>query len=331
MATTDGAHETHLPDESGPPPPPYAPADYRPSAPSRWVDLAGPTHYVDHGGPDGAPQLVLVHGLGGSHANWAALAPLLTDRYRVLALDLAGFGLTRPGPDRTSTVFANRRLLDRFLREVTGPAVLVGNSMGGMITALETARSPELVRAAVLIDPALPLVLSRPDPLLVSAIGAFAVPAPVLRVLTRRRPPPTPEDIANRILRLCTADPSRIPDDVLRQHLALARARADDPGADADFLTAARSLGAVLARRRRYAETLRSIRAPVLLLHGDRDRLVPIRGARLAAARNPSWQLEVATGVGHVPMLEAAAWTAHQLHTWLPTALSQGQGQGQGD
>src|SRR5687768_11880175 len=104
-------------------------AEYTPSAPSRWVDLDGPVHYVDHGGPAGAPLLVCVHGLGGSHANWAAIAPLLTERYRVMALDLAGFGLTRGGP-RSATVTGNRLLLHRFLATVGGgePAVLVGNS-----------------------------------------------------------------------------------------------------------------------------------------------------------------------------------------------------------
>ena len=49
---------------------------YAPTAPSKWVDLDGPVHYVDHGGPAGAPLAVLVHGLGGSHANWAPFAEL---------------------------------------------------------------------------------------------------------------------------------------------------------------------------------------------------------------------------------------------------------------
>ena len=44
---------------------------------SHWVDLAGRTPYVDFGGPADSPVLVLVHGLGGSHLNWALFAPLL--------------------------------------------------------------------------------------------------------------------------------------------------------------------------------------------------------------------------------------------------------------
>src|SRR6266540_3295814 len=57
---------------------------------SRWIDLDGPLHYLDLGGPAGAPVVVCVHGLSGSAVNWSAIAPLLTDRYRLLAPDLAG-------------------------------------------------------------------------------------------------------------------------------------------------------------------------------------------------------------------------------------------------
>jgi len=57
---------------------------------SRTVDLGGPVHYVDFGGPDDAPTVVLVHGLGGSHLNWDLFAPLIRGRARVLALDLSG-------------------------------------------------------------------------------------------------------------------------------------------------------------------------------------------------------------------------------------------------
>jgi hypothetical protein len=41
---------------------------------SRMVDVDGPVHYLDYGGPEGAPVLIGVHGLGGSHLNWAAVS-----------------------------------------------------------------------------------------------------------------------------------------------------------------------------------------------------------------------------------------------------------------
>jgi pimeloyl-ACP methyl ester carboxylesterase len=296
-------------------------ASYTPSAPSRWVDLDGPVHYVDHGGPADAPLVVCVHGLGGSHANWASFAPLLTDSYRVLALDLAGFGLTAGGP-RSASVIGNRRLLNRFLAEVAaGPAVLIGNSMGGLITALQGTKHPETVSAAVLIDPVLPFRLSRPDPMVISAFGDLALPKPVRRVVARRRPRPTAEQAAKQLLDLCCADPSRISKEVIEQHMALARRRRSVPNIEADFMLAARSLVGVMAGRRKYAALLHRLQMPVLLIHGDRDRLVPVRAARIAARANPAWRFELAKGVGHVPMLEAPDWTAGHVRDWLPGAL----------
>ena len=90
---------------------------------SRTIDLGGPTHYLDFGGPAEGPLLLAVHGLGGAAWNWLALAPLLRDDVRMLAIDLAGHGLS-PAAGRLTTVGANRRLLDRFIREVAGEPVM---------------------------------------------------------------------------------------------------------------------------------------------------------------------------------------------------------------
>jgi pimeloyl-ACP methyl ester carboxylesterase len=296
-----------------------------PSAPSLWVDLDehGPVHYIDHGGPDGAPLLVLVHGLGGSHANWAALAPLLTGSYRLLALDLAGFGLTAGRP-RSATVSGNQQLLHQFLTKVAGePVVLVGNSMGGLITALQAAEHPETVLAVVLINPALPFAFALPDRKVVKTFAEFGIPGPIRRRLAKRRPPMTADQAALRLLDLCTADPSRISQVVIDQHIALARRRVSIPNIEADLLLAARSLVWIMARRKRYAQLLHRLRVPVMLMHGDRDRLINIRAARTAARANRWWRFEVAHDVGHVPMLEVPQWTAGHLLDWLPAALSR--------
>lgn len=294
---------------------------YTPTGTSCWVDLDGPVHYVDHGGPPAAPVLVLVHGLGGSHANWTSFAPLLTDRRRVLALDLAGFGLTGGHP-RDATVSGNRLLLQQFLEKVVGrPAVLVGNSMGGLITAMQAAEQPRTVSGLALVDPVLPWVFSRPDPLVISTFAAVGMPEPVRRALLGRRPPLTATQAALELLELCCADPARISPDVVDQHVALARRRRSVPNTEADLLLAARSLIWVMARRRRYAAQLHELRRPVLLIHGSEDRLVPIRAARRTAAANPSWRFEEATGIGHVPMLESPAWTAAQVNDWLATSV----------
>jgi pimeloyl-ACP methyl ester carboxylesterase len=291
--------------------------------PSQWVDLDGPVHYVDYGGlPDG-PLLVCVHGLGGSLVNWAALGPSLSKTCRVLALDLAGFGRTR-SHGRSTSVHANQRLLHRFLTQVCQePAILVGNSMGGLIAVLQTAAHPETVAGVVLIDPALPVGLAaRPDPRVAGTFGLYAVPAVGRSVVARRRSPHSAEKLVMALLRLCCADPSRVPRAVVEQHLELARERHGYPGSpdvDTDLIVAARSLMWILARRRLHASMMKNISVPVLLLHGDQDRLVPIASARTAAAANPTWRFEVARGVGHVPQLEVPAWTLGRILDWLET------------
>jgi pimeloyl-ACP methyl ester carboxylesterase len=73
----------------------------------------------------------------------------------------------------------------------------------------------------------------------------------------------------------------------------------------------------ILARRRQFAAMLRRIRGPVLLLHGDRDRLVPVGAARAAATANPTWRFHIAHNVGHAPQLEAPAWTIERIMDWL--------------
>jgi pimeloyl-ACP methyl ester carboxylesterase len=64
------------------------------------------------------------------------------------------------------------------------------------------------------------------------------------------------------------------------------------------------------------------LRGPVLLLHGDKDRLVSIASARVAAKANPTWRFEVAHGVGHVPQLEVPDWTAKHIRHWLGSAAA---------
>jgi pimeloyl-ACP methyl ester carboxylesterase len=291
--------------------------------PSQWADLGVPVHYVDHGGPAKGPLLVMVHGLGGSLVNWAALAPLLTDTCRVLALDLVGFGRTKAGTHSTS-VTSNQRMLQRFLSEVAGsPAILVGNSMGGLITILQAAHQPDTVTGAVLIDPALPpLPGSRPDPLVTASFGMYAVPHLGRAMLKARRRVRSPEQLAMDVLRLCCVDPTRVPADVLEQHMEVARVRRGYPDIDEHFLVAARSLLGALARRSAFTATIKAIRGPVLLLHGEKDRLVSIGAARAVAAANPSWRFEVAPDVGHVPQLEAPVWTASHIRDWLATDAS---------
>jgi pimeloyl-ACP methyl ester carboxylesterase len=283
---------------------------------AQTADLDGPVHWVDFGGS--GPRIVLVHGLGGSHLNWCLLAPLLVGHARVSAVDLVGFGLTHPH-GRSTGVRANADLLVRFLHEVVGaPAVLVGNSMGGMVSILAAARHREAVSGLVLIDPSVPSGLGdRIDPLVAAMFASYAAPVIGTRLLARRRAMLTPQQAVQATLDLCCVDPSLVPADLKAASEALVTERAAVSGLDAAFLAAARSLLKVNAMAPAYWRAMASISAPVLLIHGERDRLVPVRAARRVARRNPWWQLETLPGVGHVPQLEAPEPVAETMLAWL--------------
>jgi pimeloyl-ACP methyl ester carboxylesterase len=295
----------------------------------RTVDLGGPVHYVDFGGAPTGLTFVLVHGLGGSHLNWELLAPRLTGRGRVLAVDLPGFGLSEPG-ERPATVPANVKVLERFLRVVTEPpVVLVGNSMGGMISILLAAGTPELVRALVLVDPALPPPVRPQHAATGLVFGAYALPGIGEQLTTLRRRRLGPRATVDAVLRLCGVEPSQLPRELVERSVVLIANRRDVAGMDRAFLSATRSLLWALVRSGAYRSAMSSVTAPVLLVHGDRDRLVPVSAARGAARRHPAWRYIELRGVGHVPQLQVPDLLADHLLEWLgavPGAAGLGDG-----
>jgi pimeloyl-ACP methyl ester carboxylesterase len=284
---------------------------------SRTVDLGGPVHYVDFGGPESAPRVVLVHGLGGSHLNWDTFAPLLLPHARVLAIDLPGFGRSEPG-GRRATVHANVEVLHRFLQEVAGePAVLVGNSMGGMISILTAGRYPDAVGGVVLLDPAVPGPRRSLDPLVTAMFALYALPGIGPRFLWLRRVRQTPLQRVRDMLRLVGVDPDALPAAVVDRSVALLEGRQDHAGMDRAYLTAARSLLVELADPRRYRQAMESLTCPVLLVHGALDRLIPVQAARAVAARHPDWRYVEFAGVGHVPQLQCPERLAGEVLPWL--------------
>jgi pimeloyl-ACP methyl ester carboxylesterase len=289
---------------------------------SRTVQLGGLVHYVDFGGADDGPAVVLVHGLGGSHLNWDLFAPLLTPHARVWALDLPGFGRSEPG-GRNTSVYSNVAVLQRFLDEVVGePVVLIGNSMGGMISILAAGERPDAVTGLVLLDPAVPGPRRALDPLVAVTFALYALPFVGERFLWWRRTRQSALARVREMLELCGVDPDRLPAEVIDRSVTLLEEREDVEGMDKAFLAAARSLVRLLIDPRRYRKAMASIDDPVLLVHGDRDRLVPVAAARDIAERHPDWRYVELPDVGHVPQLQVPDRLAIDVLDWMRTVVA---------
>lgn len=292
-----------------------------PAVPDQWVDVAGTrVRYTEHTGPQGGPTFVLVHGLGGALTNWDSLAPLLATYGRVLALDLGGFGLTKVDPKKAS-VAHNQKLLSGFLRALDlRQVVLVGNSMGGLLTAMEAAAEPDSVRAVVLVDPVLPQhPRQRPHPMVLAVFGLYLVPPIGRRLIDGRAKRLTPEELTKQTFALVVAHLSKVPRWLIDRHVELARDRmTDDTGtATPSFLAAARSVVLTGLRAPSYQRLLGGLTQPVLLLHGDKDKLVSVKAARAAAQRHPSWTYAEGHDLGHCPMFEDPEWVRDQIVGWL--------------
>jgi pimeloyl-ACP methyl ester carboxylesterase len=288
---------------------------------SRWISLDGPVHYAEWDGPADGPTFVCVHGLGGSHVNWLSVGPGLAKHGRVLAPDLAGFGRTPP-EGRRSTIGANRRLLHRFIQASgASPTILIGNSMGGAISAIEAADEPEAVAGLVLVDPALPRALNAStDPVVAAVFATYLVPGVGERFMKTRAANLGPERLVEETMKLCCVDPSRVDPAVIAASVALAHERAAMPWANKAFLEAARSLLRRLARREKFLATLHRISCPTLMLQGEKDRLVPVAAARAVAQMRPDWTLQVFDDIGHVPQLEDPGLWLAAVEVWLQGA-----------
>jgi pimeloyl-ACP methyl ester carboxylesterase len=285
---------------------------------SHVSDIAGPVHWADFGGPARVPPIVMVHGLGGSHLNWVRVARPLTERNRVITIDLPGFGFS-PAAGRRTSIEANTKVLDRFINEIIGgPVILMGNSMGGAVTILEAAASPQAVAAVVLVDPALPRPAEVPDRQVAAQFLMYALPGVGEAFMDISRRSRTDREFVERVINLCFADPRRSSPELMDAATELvAYRRRHMPNQDAAFLQAARSVLRAGLRPRQFKNTMRSLVQPVLLIHGDRDRLVPIAAARIASAANPKWDTEFLHDVGHTPQLETPDAVIRAVERWL--------------
>lgn len=287
----------------------------------RTVDLAGPTHVLEAGGE--GPPIVLVHGLDGSAANWLDVAGL-QHHGRVLAVDLPGFGRS-PLAGRAADVHSSAALVVRLVEEVAGaPAILIGNSMGAVVTLLAAARAPALVRGVVLAAPAVPRAgRSALDATFAGLLLPYAIPGLAASEPARRARQPA-EARVRSLLDLCYADGRRESAAAYAEMVDVAGARDADDARDA-WVAASRSLFVELARRGRFHRQADAVPAPVLVVEGGADPVIPARSIHALRERHPDWDHAVLAGVGHVPQLEDPEGFVAAVGAWLaelPTDLS---------
>ncbi len=285
------------------------------------IDLDGPVAYREWDGPVDT-TFVLVHGLGGSHLNWVQVAPGIAGLGRVLAPDLPGFGES-PLAGRSAALMDERRLLGRFIETLaTGRVVVAGNSMGGGLAMLEAAIEPARVDGLVLTCSIFPWARGGlPHPAVMVAFALYDLGRPGERLVYERTRRVAPETLVRLALRMTAADPRRIPPEVTDLQVQLLKQRAVDPEAAKAFIEAARSLLRLGRRPDVARRAMDAIRCPVLVLHGRRDRLVPVRFAQATLARYPSWRGRIFLDLGHVPQMEAPGRWISEVADWFASAV----------
>lgn len=254
--------------------------------PSRFINVAGVTLHIRDTGPHDGPAILMLHGFGASLHTWDGWAALLSDRFRVIRIDIPGFALT--GSDPTGD-YSDRRsvaVLGALLDSLgIAQADVIGISMGGRIAWRFALAQPARVRRLVLVSP-----------------DGFASPG---------RPYGPPEAVP-AMLRLL---PWMLPRAMVRGTLAPAygdATRMTEATVDRahDLLRAPGVRGAILDRMAQNGledprPLLPRLAMPVLLVWGELDRLIPASHAQDWLAVLPRAELLLLPGLGHVPQEEA--------------------------
>ena len=280
---------------------------YTPDKPRAELERAypGDYHVVDgvrvrlrDTGPRDAPAVILLHGLGASLETWEPWARALSTRYRVIRLDLPGFGLT--GADPTGDYADTRTiriLIDLMDRLKVDRASLIGNSLGGRIAWNFAALHPERVARLVLISP-----------------DGFASPGfaydtpPKTPLMMRALPYIAPRGLLKSSLAAAYARPQALSDTTVTRYR--------------DMMLAPGVRTAILARMERTilhdpAPILARVTAPTLLLWGEKDAMIPIANAADYLRLLPHATLVRLPNLGHVPFEEDPAGSLPPVERFL--------------
>lgn len=237
--------------------------------------------YLDEG--RGFP-IVLIHGFGGSAYDYRTLLPALAARFRVVAVDLPGFGYSdRDVPELSGTAWVET--LHTLLGELgIERAVFAGHSMGGGVAQRFAAQYPEMVERLVLIGSVSAAERQRRSTAnWVGAAIATLVQGGIAGL-----------GGATWLARRTVADPAHMRGAVLDGHLEPLRIRGSAAAVRQMLRDATHDEPIDLAR----------LTMPVLLLWGAADGVVKLRVAETLRAALPQARLEVIPDAGHMVLEE---------------------------
>jgi pimeloyl-ACP methyl ester carboxylesterase len=265
------------------------------------TDIPSGFHIVYLDGGRGEP-LVLLHGIGADKDNWTRAARFLTPHYRVIALDLPGFGESSKPASAHYRIEDQVQYLHEFVQKLGLQDVsLGGNSMGGEIAAAYAARYPGEVKTLWLLDPG----------------GVASAPPSEMqqRIAKGERVPifaSTPEEF-DQVLDFVFTKKPFIPGAV---KASMARRAAENYRLDLQILKEIKtspSLEKVLAND--------AVKIPVRIVWGEQDRVLNPASAKILATLLPDASIDMVPGVGHLPMAEQPKATALDYVAWRESLL----------
>ena len=254
--------------------------------------------YYDHGT---GPALLLIHGMFGDFLDWEPVLAPLSETYRVVALDLPGFGESDKPDVRYSMEFFTEVLgtlaEELALQDVT----VIGNSFGGELAVILAAARPEKVKALVLVSTG-GLTLRGEEEL--ALIEKNFCEANLLAL--------TPEYHELMFSPIFARRSEQARRYIEKQNRKLARP---------DYNAYARVLAQCipLAARMDIRGYLAKLKCPTLLLWGENDRVFPPVIAEEAVKRLAKGELRVVPDAGHAPQLDNPGEFVAELETFLAT------------
>ena len=241
--------------------------------------------------------MLLLHGIGASTFAWRFIVSKLAESHTVIAVDIPGFGLSAKPTNRSYDLDSQTDILHRFLLKLGfQQAILVGSSMGGLIALWMARRWPESFINVISISPPLNSNLLPFD---VSRLHRIARPA---RMVLN-------EHIIRTILKRVSGDPKNISKDAVRSYT---QPYLDSGESIQTFLLATKTV-----MDKRIPEDLKEIKSRVLLLWGEKDKIVPVRSARIGLDVIPNAFFSSHPEAGHHPMEDKPDWVVNEIKTFL--------------